>query len=103
MIRYKKILVFWLVALTLVMSPLSSFAVHDEIQKKRGPADPGYMFVDLVLARPAGLVATVAGSVIFVVALPFSLLGSNTDETWESLVVSPAKFTFTRPVGEFED
>ena len=61
------------------------------------------MLVDLVIARPAGLVAPIAGSVIFVVALPFSLLGGNTDETWESLVVSPAEYTFTRPVGEFED
>ena len=103
MIRYKRLLVSCLVALALATTPLSSFAIHDEINKNRDPADPGVMLVDLVLARPAGLVATIAGSVIFVVALPFSLLGDNTDETWESLVVSPAQYTFKRPIGRFED
>jgi hypothetical protein len=103
MTRYKRILVFCLVTLTLVMAPLSTFAVHDEILESKEPPDPGVMLVDLVLARPGGLVATIAGSVIFVAALPFSLLGGNTDETWESLVVSPAEYTFKRPVGRFKD
>lgn len=84
------------------MSPLSSFATDVDMQLNRAPADPAGMLIDLVLARPLGLVVTIAGSAIFVVSLPFSLLGGNTDDAWESLVVSPAEYTFGRPLGEFE-
>ncbi len=66
------------------------------------PIDPGAMAMDLALARPGGLVATVAGAAIFVVALPFSALGGNVDEAFDSLVASPAAFTFRRPLGDFE-
>ena len=100
---YKKIFIVMLTILTMTISPLSALAAHDDFPENKEPADPGVMLVDLVLARPVGAIATIAGSLIFVVALPFSLLGGNTDDTWQSLVVSPAEYTFKRPVGEFED
>jgi len=58
------------------------------------------MIMDTLIGRPVGLVATVVGSVVFVVGLPFSLLGGNTSDTARSLVVNPARFTFVRPVGD---
>ena len=64
--------------------------------------DPAAMTVDLVVARPAGAVATVAGAAIFLVSWPFAALGGNTDETWDSLVVDPASYTFQRPLGDFD-
>jgi hypothetical protein len=66
------------------------------------PKDPGLMAADLVLARPVGTAATVTGFVLFVVSSPFSALGGNTHEAWESLVVSPATYSFQRPLGHFE-
>jgi hypothetical protein len=60
----------------------------------------GKMAADALLVRPLGLVATVVGSVLFVVALPFSALGGNIDEVGQRLVVDPALFTFKRPVGD---
>ena len=59
----------------------------------------GAMVVDLVIARPVGLVATVIGSVAFVVSLPFSALGGNVDQAAESLVMGPARTTFVRCLG----
>ena len=64
--------------------------------------DPAAMTVDLVVARPAGAVATVAGAAIFLVSWPFAALGGNTDETWDSLVADPAAYTFQRPLGDFD-
>lgn len=64
--------------------------------------DPAVMTMDLVLARPGGLVATVAGAAVFVVALPFSALGGNTGEAFDSLVANPAAYTFQRPLGDFD-
>ena len=75
-------------------------------------ASPGYengssgapsgaaMAVDLVVARPLGLVATVLGTVVFVAALPFELLAGNVADPARKLVVEPAAYTFTRPLGE---
>ncbi|MCX5870476.1 MAG: hypothetical protein NTY00_07555 [Deltaproteobacteria bacterium] len=64
--------------------------------------DPGLMAADIALARPAGAMATVAGLAIFVVSAPFSALGGNSQEAWDSLVASPADYTFKRPLGHFD-
>lgn len=75
-------------------------------------ADEGYvgeapsgaaMAADVLLVRPLGLIATVAGTGIFIISLPFSLLGSNSGDAAKQLVVRPAGYTFVRPLGEFRD
>ena len=106
MLSYKKTLVLCLLAMALIMSPLSALAVDAlkaglDINKE--PPDPAVMLVDLVVVRPLGLVATLGGSVIFIVSAPFSAFGGNIEDAWESLVVSPAAFTFTRPLGGFDN
>ena len=45
----------------------------------------------------------VGGALVFLVSWPFSALGGNSDEAWQTLVVSPATYTFKRPLGEFDD
>lgn len=55
--------------------------------------------VDAIVARPLGLVATVLGSALFVVSLPFSAIGGNVGEAADLLVVGPAKETFARCLG----
>ncbi|MBW2573910.1 MAG: hypothetical protein JRC56_04655 [Deltaproteobacteria bacterium] len=59
------------------------------------------MTADLLVIRPLGIVATVVGSAIFIVSLPFSALGGNTKTACRKLVQDPAKFTFKRPLGDF--
>lgn len=70
--------------------------------KNYGPSGPsgGAMLLDAVVVRPLGLCATVLGAVGWVVTLPFSALGGNVDEATKNLVVDPAKFTFSRPLGD---
>ncbi len=58
------------------------------------------MVFDGVLVRPLGLGATVLGAAAWVVTLPFSALGGNVGEAGQKLVLDPARFTFTRPLGE---
>lgn len=60
------------------------------------------MVADTLVARPIGLVTTVVGSALYVISLPFSLLGGNEKEARKRLVNEPAAFTFKRPLGEFE-
>ncbi|MAA74296.1 MAG: multidrug transporter [Salinisphaeraceae bacterium] len=61
------------------------------------------MGMDVLLVRPLSLVATVAGTGLFIISLPFSALGRNTDEAAEQLILRPGKYTFVRPLGEFND
>lgn len=60
------------------------------------------MTFDVAVVRPVSLVATVAGTGLFIVSLPFSLLGHNAGKAGHRLVAEPAQYTFTRPLGDFE-
>ncbi len=61
------------------------------------------MLLDLVIVRPLSLVATVAGTGVFIIGLPFSALGGNVAESGRVLVVKPAAYTFQRPLGYYDD
>lgn len=91
-------------ALTTLLASLlaASLAFGQESSSTVAKTDPAAMTMDLVLARPGGFLATLAGSAVFVVSLPFSALGGNTNEAWDSLVVTPAVYTFKRPLGNFD-
>jgi len=58
------------------------------------------IILDLMVLRPAGLVATVAGTLIFIGSLPISLPTLSVGKTFNALVVSPAYYTFARRLGE---
>ena len=62
----------------------------------------GAMFIDAVLVRPLGVVATALGAVTWVVSLPFSALGGNVGEAADMLIKAPAVYTFKRPLGHNE-
>jgi hypothetical protein len=57
---------------------------------------------DVTLTRPVCFALTVAGSGLFVLALPFAAASHSVKETANLLVVKPAKATFTRPVGDLD-
>ncbi len=59
----------------------------------------GGMAFDGLFVRPISLLGTVLGSVLFVVTLPFSAISGNVDEAADTLVMEPARFTFTRCLG----
>jgi hypothetical protein len=56
--------------------------------------------VDLFFARPLGVVAAAGGTVLFVVALPFTLPTRSVEDSFNLFVVKPWKFSFVR---EFPD
>jgi len=74
-----------------------------QAQESRSELDDGStaaIIVDALFLRPAGFVATVLGTVAFVVTLPFSAPTRSADNAAQKLVVEPAKFTFARPLGQ---
>lgn len=61
------------------------------------------MAFDFLLVRPLGLVATVAGTGLFILQLPFDVvMKDGAAGPAQKLVVDPAKFTFRRPLGEMD-
>ena len=82
------------VALTMASSPL--------LAQTSSPSGSD-MLVDLIVTRPLGLLGVVAGSVAFVVALPFTIPSGSVDRSAEELVKKPIRYTFKRPLGELPD
>ncbi|CAA0080656.1 Uncharacterised protein [BD1-7 clade bacterium] len=54
---------------------------------------------DAAIVRPVMLGVTALGSLLFVVSLPFTLMGGNVGEAAETLVAGPGKTTFVRCLG----
>lgn len=61
------------------------------------------MVVDAVVMRPLGLAATVVGTVLTVVALPFTIPSGSVEASARQLILRPADYTFKRPLGDFSD
>jgi len=65
--------------------------------------DPAMIVADAVIVRPCCFVATIVGSVFFVVSLPVAATSGSVRRAAHALVVGPAKATFTRPLGDLEE
>jgi hypothetical protein len=63
--------------------------------------DPLMVVGDVALARPGCFLATIVGAVVFVVALPIAATSGSVKQTADTLVLTPARATFTRPLGDF--
>jgi len=103
MLSLKKILVPSVLIVSLTLFPLFALAEKDYIDPDKEAKTQETMAIDLIAVRPLGIVATVAGAAVFLVSWPFSALGGNSDEAWDTLVADPAVYTFRRPLGDFEE
>lgn len=65
------------------------------------PAEPSAAVVaaDALIARPAGLGLTIAGTATFLLTLPFSIPSGSVDNAAQGLIVKPGGYTFVRPLG----
>ena len=84
----------------LICVPFATSAQAQEYFEAKEPGG-GAMMYDMVVVRPVGLVATAVGSVFWLISLPFSASGDNTETATKKLVKEPAAYTFRRPLGEF--
>lgn len=104
----------FLFKLFLLLSLFASTQVMADYTYKRTEASQqptrtldGYdIAIDLVL-RPVGFVGTVAGTALYVGLSPLTLISQlypphdSFEKLGKLLVVQPAKYTFTRPVGDY--
>jgi len=100
MIGAKRYIVLALIV-GLVFIPFGSSAIAKVSVAPTGGSDPGGMIVDCLVARPVGFASLVVGTASFLVSLPFSALGRNTEQAFQSMVMDPGRYTFLRPLGNF--
>lgn len=99
--NHVKQLIVMVVMAAMLVGPLAPAAGASDFLTEINKPSPGYMVADFFAARPLGLVATLFGTATFLLALPFSELGDNTQESFDMLVAPAAKYTFKRPLGDF--
>jgi hypothetical protein len=67
---------------------------------------PGFVMLDVLVYRPAGLIATVIGTGVYIGISPLTALASIPEphdafvKTSKILILSPANYTFVRPLGD---
>ncbi len=84
-------------ALILILAPGLCFA---------GYYNNGYaaeVIIDTVALRPLGIAAIGIGTAAVIVSLPFAVITGTTGSTARSLVKAPVEYTFSRPLGEFNN
>jgi len=88
----------WLVFLmiSLVALSLHSAAWAEEKWGKDDPIRNEWNMIDLLIARPMGVVAGIFGTAVFIVSLPFTIPTGSVDEAGKIFVVEPFKFSFVR-------
>ena len=63
----------------------------------------GFAMVMDVPIRVVSMGLMVIGTAFFIVSLPFALTSGSTGDAWTGLIVDPFEYTFTRPLGKFDD
>ena len=79
-----------------IVTALPAAAEEQLPEERRG----GDMAVDMILARPIGLLGIIGGSVLFVISLPFTIPSGSMDAAADELVKKPINYTFKRPLGQ---
>ena len=86
-VTYKWTTTFVSMSLMIIMMQPASAAIEID-EKEFGPSYET-MIVDTVAGKPLQLVNAVAGTIAYVVSLPFSLIGGNAEQAQQKLVVEP--------------
>jgi hypothetical protein len=95
----KKLTSFFILVSIFSYSTVAHSRYVEEVQ-------PGYIMLDILLYRPAGLVATIVGTGLYIGISPLTALASIPEphdafvKTGEILILSPANYTFVRPLGD---
>ncbi len=91
------VVVLFLGATSLVHAAEDSYMAKD-----RDDVSAEAIIADGLLLKPAGVMATLVGTLAFVVTLPFSIPTRSVNKAAQKLIVDPAKYTFVRPLGQID-
>ncbi len=96
MMRWRKCLL-----IVVIMSMMTGFLLPEAFAqgnwKPNDPTTDEWMMLDVLVARPLGIVAGVLGTGVFILSLPYTLPTRGVDQAAEIFIKRPFKFSFTRP------
>jgi len=98
----KKIFFLLLIFSLVTVSSYWTVYAGDDKDKwaKNDPVGHEYSIMDIVFARPLGVVAGILGTGLFIVSLPFTIPTGSVSDAANMFIVQPFQFSFTR---EFPD
>lgn len=87
-----------LLTLTLIATSLYStgWAGQDNSLGRNDPVAHEWNALDVLVARPIGVIAGIVGSAIFVVSLPFTIPTGGVQDAADIFIVKPFQFSFVR-------
>ena len=96
----RKSIAVCLVVAALIAAPFGQSALAQFRPDAKEPS-AGAMMVDVVPVRVLSFCGMVFGAVFFAVTLPVSYIADSHYQAHEKMVLEPARYTFTRPLGQF--
>jgi hypothetical protein len=92
-------IIIFLIVFSLALAPLKGVSrAADPLETHSTSASA--MLVDFLVVRPLGVLSFALGTGLFVVSLPITIAAGEVDNTYETLMLKPARMTFIRPLGE---
>ncbi len=91
---YKKLFFIVLIISFLIVNLFSNSFADDQTRRDE------MNILDVVLARPLGIVGGIIGTGIFIISLPFTIPTKSVDKAANMFIIEPFKFSFVR---EFPD
>ena len=86
-----------LLTLTLIVTSLCSIGwTGDNSLDRNDPVAHEWNVLDVLFARPIGVIAGIAGTAIFVVSLPFTIPTGGVQDAADIFIVKPFQFSFVR-------
>ena len=90
----------WIRAIVLLCGlSLCQFSIAEHANNSVGEPTGPEIAADLLIGRPVGIVATVLGTGVWIVGLPFNAAGGNVKDSARTLMLEPLKMTFWRCLG----
>jgi len=98
----KMVAIFLTVTLLMSICGLAAFASTREeaVAARQNQAEDIPVIIDVLVLRPAGLVACALGLVSALIALPFAVPSDSMDTVSRVLIQEPFYYTFKRPLGK---
>ena len=93
--KLKKAFLMFMV-MSLVMVNLYTVGWTENERTKDDPVTDEWNMIDLLVARPIGVVAGIVGTGVFILSLPFTIPTGSVDKAAQTFVVKPFKFSFER-------
>ena len=91
---------FFFLIISLVIGSFYSGGLAGEKWNQDDPLTDEWNMVDLLIARPIGIVAGIVGTGIFILSLPFTIPTNSVEKAANLFIERPFKFSFVR---EFPD